>query len=82
MKDNYSFKNAIKNPYMAHLKHEVSIMLDDETLAFLNEQAHVQNIPYKTLASMYLSYCAKEHKDLVLPSPLKIHKVDLMNNEV
>lgn len=63
MRDEYDFTGAIRNPYMQQYKNEVSIMLDDETLLFLKEQAKVQKVPYKTLASMFLSYCAKEHTD-------------------
>lgn len=71
MKDEYDFTGAIRNPYMAKYKNQVSIMLDDETLAFLKEQAKVQQVPYKTLASLFLAYCAKEHSDVVVAPPVR-----------
>lgn len=69
MRDEYDFSGAIRNPYMAKYKNEVSIMLDDETLAFLKEQAVIQKIPYKTLASLFLSHCVKEMPILTAPQP-------------
>lgn len=71
MKDNYSFKNAIKNPYMAHLKHDVTIHIDDATLEFLKEQQEVMNIPMHALISMHLSNCAKEGLGIVDTSSMQ-----------
>lgn len=70
MKDNYSFKNAIKNPYMAHLTHEITVKLDDSTMEYLKKQADISDIPEKALISILLSQCAKENIEIGNTTPV------------
>lgn len=74
MKDEYDFTGARPNPFTTQYKNEISIKITDETLAFLKEQAVEKNIPYRSLASRFLEYCAKEHTDLVVSPPTVVHE--------
>lgn len=70
MEDHYSFKNAIKNPYMQHLNHEITIRLDDDTMKYLEKQSDLSGIPEKALVSILLSNCAKEDVELPMNTTL------------
>lgn len=72
MKDEYDFKNARSNPFTAQYKNELSIRVNDETLAFLKAQAVEKNIPFRSIASLFLDYCAKEHTELAVHTPVII----------
>ncbi len=72
MKDHYSFENAIPNPYMAHLTNEVTIHLDDKTIAYLKEQEEALNIPLAALISMHLSNCANLDSELCVSSTVTV----------
>ncbi len=71
MNKEFDLTNPRPNPFTAQYKNEISIKVTDETLAFLKEQAIEKNIPYRSLASRFLEYCAKEHTDLVVAPPVR-----------
>jgi predicted DNA binding CopG/RHH family protein len=66
MRKHYDFTNARKNPYAKRLKKQVTIRIDETTLAYFKRLAAELAIPYQTLINMYLKDCANHRKQLRL----------------
>lgn len=64
MRDEYDFKDGIKNPYAAQLKKQVTINLDVDTVEYFKEQAERTGIPYQKLINFYLADCVRNKKQL------------------
>ncbi len=66
MREEYDFKNAVKNPYAKRVKKQITINLDVETIDFFKMQSTNSGIPYQTLINLYLSDCASQNRELTL----------------
>ena len=66
MRKHYDFTSARKNPYAKRLKKQVTIRIEETTLAYFKRLAGELAIPYQTLINMYLKDCATQHKQLRL----------------
>jgi uncharacterized protein (DUF4415 family) len=66
MKKDYDFSRANKNPYAKHLKKQVTIRIDAETISYFKQVAEETAIPYQTLINLYLRDCAQHKKRLRL----------------
>lgn len=66
MKKHYDFSGARKNPYAKRLKKQVTIRLDDATLAYFRGLSDETGIGYQTLINLYLRECAGSRKRLSL----------------
>jgi uncharacterized protein (DUF4415 family) len=66
MKKHYDFFGAIKNPYAKRLKKQVTIRLDDSTLAYFRGLSEETGIGYQTLINLHLRECAGSRKRLSL----------------
>jgi predicted DNA binding CopG/RHH family protein len=66
MRKEYDFSHSVKNPYARRLKRQVTIRLDNETLAYFKKLAEDAALPYQTLINMYLRDCAAQRKQLRL----------------
>jgi uncharacterized protein (DUF4415 family) len=66
MKKHYDFSEARKNPYAKRLKKQVTIRLDDATLAYFRGLSDDTGIGYQTLINLYLRECAGSRKRLSL----------------
>ena len=64
MRHNYDFWKAKRNPYAKHLKRQVTIRLDQDTLEYFKALAPESRVPYQTLINLYLR-CANNRKKLV-----------------
>ena len=62
MKKNYDFSNAVRNPYAKRLKKQLTIRLDEETIAYFQDLSREMALPYQTLMNMYLRDCAETRK--------------------
>jgi predicted DNA binding CopG/RHH family protein len=62
MRKRYDFSKARLNPYAKRLKKQITIRLDEETLAYFKTLAEDAEIPYQTLINFYLRECAKTRK--------------------
>jgi predicted DNA binding CopG/RHH family protein len=62
MLQEYDFTNAKKNPYVKKLKTQITINIENETIAYFKRLAETTGIPYQTLINLYLSDCAKSNK--------------------
>lgn len=66
MRKHYDFSQAKPNPYAKRLKKQVTIRLDQETVAYFQALATEMGIPYQTLINLYLRDCATQRKKLRL----------------
>ena len=62
MRDEYDFSNAIKNPYAARMKQQITINLEKDTIKYFKELAEETGIPYQSLINMYLAECVRDKK--------------------
>jgi uncharacterized protein (DUF4415 family) len=62
MRKKYDFTKARRNPYARQLKKQITIRLDEDTLAYFKELAAEAEIPYQTLINLYLRDCARAKK--------------------
>jgi len=62
MRKKYDFSKARRNPYAKALKKQVTIRLDEDTLAYFKALADETEIPYQTLINLYLRECARAKK--------------------
>ena len=66
MRKNYNFSGGKKNPYAKRLKKQVTIRLDEGTIAYFKDLAEDVGIPYQTLINLYLRDCAATNRKLAL----------------
>lgn len=64
MREEYDFRNAVKNPYAKTAKKQVTMNLNESTVAYFKEMASASGIPYQTLINLYLDDCVKHKRKL------------------
>lgn len=64
MRDDYDFSRSTKTPYAKKLKKQVTIRLDEDTIAYFKDLAEKKDLPYQSLINLYLRDCAQSRKDL------------------
>jgi predicted DNA binding CopG/RHH family protein len=66
MKKHYDFSKGKRNPYARRLKKQITIRLDEETLAYFKRLATETDVPYQTLINLFLRDCARTKKRLAM----------------
>ena len=66
MKKEYDFSKGRRNPYAKLLKRQVTIRLDQATIAYFKTLAEESEIPYQTLINLYLRDCASSGRRLAM----------------
>jgi predicted DNA binding CopG/RHH family protein len=67
MRKTYDFSQGKPNPYVNRLKKaQVTIRLDEGTVAYFKNLAEEIGIPYQTLINLYLRDCAETGRRLNL----------------
>ena len=66
MRKEYDFSAARKNPYAAQLKKQITIRLDEDSIAYFKTISADAGIPYQSLINLYLRDCAASHRTLSL----------------
>jgi uncharacterized protein (DUF4415 family) len=66
MRQRYDFSKARRNPYAKRLKRQVTIRIDEQTIAYFQELSRELGIPYQTLINLYLRDCAATRKRLAV----------------
>ncbi len=66
MRKHYDFLRGRSNPYAKRLKRQVTLRLDEPTIAYFKLLAQETAIPYQTLINLYLRECAASRKHLRL----------------
>ncbi len=64
MRTKYDFSGAKKNPYARRLKKQITIRLDDATIAYNKDMAEETGVRYQTLINLYLRDCAAKQRRL------------------
>ena len=66
MKKEYDFASmkAVKNPYAAALKKQITIRLNSSTIEYFKNMAKEVGIPYQVLIDSYLTDCAITRRKL------------------
>ena len=64
MKKEYNFSKAKKNPYIHHLKKQITLRIDAETINYFKHISEDNGIPYQTLINLYLRDCAEKHRKI------------------
>jgi uncharacterized protein (DUF4415 family) len=64
MRKNYDFSKGKRNPYSNRVKKQVTIRLDEGTIAYFMELADELGLPYQTLINLYLRDCAVSKRRL------------------
>jgi predicted DNA binding CopG/RHH family protein len=64
MRKEYDFSKGKRNPYAKRLKRQVTIRLDEATIAYFKSLAEELGIPYQTLINLYLRDCATSRRRL------------------
>ena len=62
----YDFSKARKNPYASQLKKQITIRLDEDSIAYFKEISDQVGIPYQSLIILYLRDCAAQNRKLDL----------------
>jgi predicted DNA binding CopG/RHH family protein len=66
MKTRYDFSKSIRNPYLNKAKKQLTIRLDEDTVAYFKALAEKSGIPYQNLINLYLRDCAESAKTLTM----------------
>ncbi len=64
MRAEYDFSKGKKNPYAKRLKKQITIRLDEPTIAYFKELAEETGVRYQTLINLYLRDCATSKRRL------------------
>ncbi len=64
MKTKYDFSKSVKNPYLRKAKKQLTLRLDEDTIAYFRSLSEESGIPYQSLINLYLRECAAENKKL------------------
>ena len=64
MRKHYDFSKARRNPYAKRLKRQVTIRLDQDTIAYFKNLSDETGIRYQTLINLYLREGAASRKKL------------------
>lgn len=66
MKSHYDFSKSVRNPYLSKAKKQLTIRLDEDTIAYFKSLAEENGIPYQNLMNLYLRECAEAGRRLAL----------------
>jgi len=66
MRKEYDFSKAKKNPFAKRLKRQITIRVDQKTIAYFKNLADETGISYQNLINLYLRDCAADEKKLQL----------------
>ena len=69
MKKQYDFSGARRNPYAQRIKRQLTIRLDEITVAYFKKLAGEVGMPYQTLINLFLRDCASQRRKLRLGWP-------------
>lgn len=66
MRKDYDFSKSVKNPYVKHLKKQVTLRLGTDVISYFKDLADETGVPYQNLINLYLRDCVTSHKKLEL----------------
>lgn len=66
MRQEYDFSKSRKNTYIAQLKKQITIRLDEDSITYFKAVSEEVGIPYQSLINLYLRDCAASQRKLNL----------------
>jgi predicted DNA binding CopG/RHH family protein len=66
MRKSYDFSKSVRNPYARRMKKQITIRIDEGTIAYFKEMAEARGVPYQSLINLYLADCAASNRKLQL----------------
>jgi predicted DNA binding CopG/RHH family protein len=66
MRKHYDFSDSKPNPYAQRHKKQITIRLDEDTIAYFKTMAEEKGIPYQSLINLYLRDCAESRREIKL----------------
>ena len=60
MRKEYDFSKAVRNPYAAKLKKQITIRIDEGVIEYFKALANEFDMPYQNLINLYLKDCTVE----------------------
>ena len=66
MRKEYDFTKSRKNPFASQLKKQITIRLDEDSIAYFRSASEEVGIPYQSLINLYLRDCATSKRKLNL----------------
>lgn len=66
MRKHYDFSAGRPNPHAKRLKRQITLRLDEATIAYFKSLSQETAIPYQSLINLYLRECAATRKHLRL----------------
>lgn len=57
MRKEYDFSKSRKSPYASQLKKQITIRLDEDSIAWFKAVSEEVGIPYQSLINLYLRDC-------------------------
>ena len=66
MRKEYDFGKSRASPYASLLKKQITIRLDQDSIAYFKAISEEVGIPYQSLINLYLRDCAVSHRKLNL----------------
>ena len=66
MRKHHDFSKAKANPYARALKKQITIRLEEPTIAYFKDLADNIGMPYQSLINLYLRDCAESDRKLTL----------------
>ena len=66
MRKHYDFSESKPNPYAKSLKKQITLRLEEPTIAYFRGLAEEIGMPYQSLINLYLRDCAQSDRKLKL----------------
>ena len=67
MREHYDFSGSTPNPYAKKAQKQITIRLDEDTIAYFKGMAQERGMPYQSLINLYLRDCMQSRRPLKLP---------------
>ena len=64
MRDRYDFSDSKPNPYAKRMERQITVRLDEDTIAYFEAMATRKGLPYQSLITLYLRECAESDREL------------------
>lgn len=62
MRKEYDFSKSTRNPYAKHLKQQITLRLDKDTVAYFKNLSGETGIAYQILINLFLKDCVMSKK--------------------
>ncbi len=64
MRDCYDFSDSKPSPYAKRMERQITVRLDEDTIAYFEAMAKRKGLPYQSLITLHLRECAESNREL------------------